>query len=618
MNYFSISVFILLSTLQTGFSQNMKPQMDKSKKIGEAKKSELFTLEREGFVNTPSADLNWSASLSVKVKKVQHDLPGSELVDSIKAIKTPLKKKFLANKNNQFSPSTPVVGTDFTGNINNGSSPLDNSIAISNDGIIVSVANTTIEYYTEDGTQTYTNSITDFIADPGIVNVCDPVVLYDAEEDRFIFFAQECSGNSANSFLLIFFSETNNPADGWNYYKLTGNPLLDNSWFDYPKLGISSNDLFITGNLFFNVGGFNETLIYQMDKNDGYSGESLTWQYWSDIPGSPFTILPVSSGNEFNYGPGIYALSGSSFFGDTYNFYDITDDITGSPSLDYYSVETEYYEVAADAFQLGTDCLLDVGDCRMLSGFYLDGTVHFVHMSDGGSGWNSINYNRLDVVTLEDETLMFGEPGELDYAFPAVAFFGLTPEDRTVMIGCGSVSSDVYPEIRVLSCNNEGVFSEPTLVYESFSYTSYTSVVKERWGDYTGISRKHNSLEPSVWMSGMYGTLIHQWYTRIAEIHVDYVAGIEGGSSLNSKPMSIAPNPVRESFTIGFDLLEQTTLKIELLDVNGKLVKEFYNGTGYPGENKFTFNKANLSSGTYILNVITPSKQLRNEKIIIQ
>ena len=111
---------------------------------------------------------------------------------------------------NAVAAVVPAVGTNFLGNINNGSSPLDNNIAISDGGIIVSVANTTVEIDDDNGTNLYYQPIVDFYNDPLITNVCDPVVLYDRPADRFIFFAQECSGVSANSKLLICFSKSNN------------------------------------------------------------------------------------------------------------------------------------------------------------------------------------------------------------------------------------------------------------------------------------------------------------------------------------------------------------------------------------------------------------------------
>ncbi|WP_027418432.1 T9SS type A sorting domain-containing protein [Crocinitomix catalasitica] len=612
---FSYSFLFFCSAL---FGQQTKPDISNHRIIGQATKSEIFETEKAGFIQTSSADLDWQSALILKKRKIKHGTASEISTDSLKAIKSETKYEIeseIESPTNHNNPMVPNVNIEFRGNSNDGSSPLDNSIAISDDGIIVSVINSNIEYYDEDGDELYSNSIADLVDDAEIVAVCDPVILYDSEADRFIFFAQECSGNSANSYLLVLFSETNDPRDGWNYYKITGNPLDNNSWFDYPKMAISENELFISGNLFSNSGVFREAVVYQIDKSDGYAGISLTWQFWSDIPGDPFTILPVSSGTEVNYGPGIYAVSSESFSGNDYNFYDITSDIADGPSMNFYTVDTDPYEVAGDSRQDGTACRLNNGDCRLLSGFYLDGIIHFVHHSDVGSGWNGINYNRLDVVDLENETSLFGDVGNMDYSYPAVAYFGDGAGDKTVMIGFGSASSDVFPEIRVVSCNTDFEWSRATLVYESFDYVCYTAPSRERWGDYSGISRKHNALEPTIWMSGAYGTLANTWFTRIAEItDVSDVGISEVEDKVN---LNLAPNPVKESFTLQFELEENTPLTIQLFSIEGKLVKEFYNGTAYQGINTFKFNKSNLSSGTYILEIKSPSINYANEKIVI-
>jgi hypothetical protein len=614
-------LFVMLHS--TSYGQNEKAVINEAEKIGEAKKSEVFEAELIGFRNPMSADLEWFPTLSTKWTKVEHSLPGKEELMAMKAAKAAVKVDNYSiavtdEDENEPSGSIPIVGEEFNGNPSNGSSPMDNSIAISDDGIIVSVANTTIEYNTMSGTTTFASSIVDFIGDPSIDYVCDPVVLYDPAADRFIFFAQECSGNSSNSYLLVFFSQTNDPSDGWNYYKLTGNPLSDNSWFDYPKLAISDTELFITGNLFTNSGSFNESVVYQMEKNDGYAGASMTWQYWSDIPGSPGTLLVVSSGNEFNYGPGIYMVSTSPFSGNKIKFYDITDAIAGSATMDYYSVNTTAYEVAADSDQLGTGCKLDNGDCRCLSGFYLDGTIHFVFQSDVGGGWNGINYNRLNVSSLTNNSNLFGNAGTRDYSYPSVAWYGLTPSDKSVLIGFGSVSSAVYPEIRVVHVDHGGDLSATTLVHNSNSYACFTSPSVERWGDYTGIVKKHNSSEPSVWISGMYGAASNRWNTWIAEIHSDYSSGIESNTNAGVNDILIAPNPVMETFILSFEMTEDVDVHIQLMNINGQIVKDLFTGTAHPGTNNFSFNKANLASGTYFLQVIGNEKLIANEKIIIQ
>jgi len=695
--------FIGLST----FSQEQKTTLDESKKLGSATKSEMFTLQCLGEVNTPSADLKWKPILTIKkFKSFRPQAQDYELIKQIKSEKLIIKQQDISDNSESSSRSvTPVVGTNFLGNINNGSSPLDNSIAISNGGIIVSVANNTIEIDNISGSNLYYNDIATFFNDPQITTVCDPVVLYDKIADRFIFFFQECSGNSANSYISICFSKTNNPATGgWWKYKLTGNPLNNNSWFDYPKMAVSNNGLYITGNLFDNSAVFQQAILYQIQKEAGYSGGSLNWQYWSNIPGSPSTLLPVGSGQGLSYGPGCYLVATSPSGASIIKLYHLTDDMSATnEQLNYYSVSTTAYSVAANAAQLGTSCLLDNNDCRALSGFYLNGIIHFVFHSDFGNGWNGINYNRLTINPLANTSSMFGLSDSYDYSYPSVSSYATTPTDKSVMIGFGRASSTIFPEVRVVNCDNSMNWSPSTLVKSSSGYVSYTSATTERWGDYTGTTRKHNSSTPSIWMNGMYGTSSNHWNTWIAEIHdnttiqapvasfsasntticqntcinffdnstnnpttwswsfpggspsssssqnpynicyntsgtynVSLTATNSGGSNTktnanyisvisctgideltHNSSIAIYPNPIAESFTIEFLLSEKSNLDISIFDISGKIVKELYKGKGYQGDNIFSFNKSNLSKGTYFLIIQNNSHTIINEKIII-
>ena len=596
-----------------------KPSINSAKSIGTAVKSAEFTMQCVGETNTQSKDLKWLPILTNKCVAHEPRIPDEELIEKIKKEKNTIKQNTFNKPNtseNSVLSVTPVIGTNFLGNINNSNSPMDNSIAISNGGWIVSVANTTIEYDDMAGNNTYYNDIPTFFNDNTITNVCDPVVIYDSGADRFIFFAQECAGNSANSFLLICFSKTNNPNDGWWKYKLSGNPLNNNTWFDYPKLAVSNNELYITGNLFTNSGNFNQAILYQIQKNNGFLGNSISWQYWSNISGSPFTLLPVSYGQSGNYGPGCYLVATTAGGASSVKLYDLTDDMTATnEQLNYYTVSTNAYAPAGDASQLGTTCLLDNGDCRALSGFYLNGLIHFVFHSDIGSGWNGINYNRLNPVAQTNQSTTFGSVGNFDYSYPSVSSYASSPTDASVMIGFGRSSANIYPEVRVVNCDNGMNWSGSSLVKSSTGFVSYTSSTKERWGDYTGTARKHNSMNPSIWMNGMYGTSSNVWNTWIAEIHDNQVGISE--QNKQAQKLKVFPNPIVESFTIEFILDNTTNLLIEIIDVNGKLVKELYNGKGVSGTNNFSFNKANLANGTYFLTIKNNSNIIKNEKIII-
>ena len=619
-----INGFLFMSILTflgiTTFAQDAKMQLDEHNKNGSTSPSQLMISECLGEINTPSTDLKWKPILTNKFVSFEPKELDEELIEKIKIEKLKLKNKNISkisSINNESSTQSvlPIVGTNFLGNENNGSSPMDNSIAISNSGVIVSVSNNILEIDDMFGTNTYYNDMASFINDVSVTNFCDPVVLYDKIYDRFIMFVQECSGNSANSFVFILFSKTNNPATGgWWKYKLTGNPLNNNTWFDYPKLAISNNELFVTGNLFTNSGVFSQAILYQINKLNGYVGASLNWQYYVGIYGNPFTLLPVSDGQGLSYGPGCYLVS-TSGSGSSIKLFDLTNDICCSPVLNSYTVATTPFSIAGDASQLGTSCLLDNGNTRALSGFYLNGIIHFVFHSDIGSGWNGINYNRLTISPLGNVSSMFGLSGSFDYSYPSISSYATSATDKSVMIGFGRSGPSIYPEIRVVNCDNAMNWSGSTLVKSSSTYVSYTSTTKERWGDYSGMARKHNSLTPSVWMNHMYGTSANLWNTWIAEIHGNTVTGINEVNA--DDKIKVFPNPISETFNIEFTLDESIDLEINIFDATGNLVKELFKGKANVGENLFTFNKSNLSYGTYFINIKSKSKSIKNEKIII-
>lgn len=618
-----ILLFCLISHSSIAQQAEKRPKIDESSKISSAIKSPSFSIQCVGETNRVSADRNWLPILSSKCIRKTHNSPEEENIRLIKAEKTHTKlEQYKKNKTGIEKTSAtggPVIGTNYLGNPNDGHSPMDNSIAISNDGWIVSVANTTIEFDDINGNNTYFNTIPLFFNFNGITVTCDPVVIYDSGADRFIIFAQECSGNSANSYLLIAFSKTNNPNDGFWKYQLTGNPKNNSKWFDYPKLAVSTNELYISGNLFSNGLNptFSEAILYQIEKNNGYSGANINWQYWTGIGGAPFTLLPVSYGHAGNYGPGCFLVSTrTNTNNNSFNFYDLTDDMAASnEQLNYYAVPTTPYSPAGDASQFGTSIMLDNGSCRALSGFYLNGIIHFVFHCDVGGGWNGINYNRFDLNAQSNQSSKFGAVGIFDYSYPSVASFASSPSDPSVIINFGSSGPSIYPEVRAVHVDNNLNWSNTTLVKSSESFVTLTSTVTERWGDYTGIARKHNASIPTVWLNGMYGTSSNLWNTWIAEVFSSPV-GINEKKKV-TVPSKVFPNPIIELFSVEFELEKALELTIYIKDVQGKVVKELYKGQGNAGINSFTFNKANLANGTYFLVITNNSTLLKNEKISI-
>lgn len=235
------------------------------------------------------------------IKNLERKHKSPTEVEALKAKKTENKlqqrETVKTNENAESTSSLNIsVATNFQANIFNGGAPPDNTIAIANNGNIVSVINCNIAYFNSNGNQLWTGSFWELFNDPSLTEIIyDSIVVYDSQADRFVMIAIH-GFTSATSKLIVSFSKTNNPTDGWWIYKLSGNPLNDFCWLDYPKLGISNNEIFVTGNLFNDNTGFSESVIYQIDKNNGYLGANLDWILWSNIVGS-------HTGIAFKYNP---------------------------------------------------------------------------------------------------------------------------------------------------------------------------------------------------------------------------------------------------------------------------------------------------------------------------
>ena len=625
------TTFILFSTFVllgfTSLAQHQKsvidPSIGKSHQISiEPQQSGLLIQERSGEVFSEPPATSWNRKFISFEKR--HGLPEDVLAE--KRAKTALKRAELNppypdEQSMKGVTDNPIIGASFEGNTFDGTTPPDNSMAISNGGNIVSVTNSHIEYFDMSGTRTYTSSFEDFFQDPSFTAlIYDPVVLYDSQADRFFMVVLHGS-NSSLSKVIVCFSKSNKPSDGWHFYKLTGDPLGNSNWFDYPKIGVSTNEVYVTGNLFNNSDQFQQVVLYQITKADGYAGINLGWQYWYNIDSSPFTLVPASYGLQGAYGPGIYLVSTqrNNIGPDVYRLYDLTNDISGSPELKAYSVSADF-TLAGDAPQLGTTVDLDNGDNRCLKAFYLEGIVHFVFHSEYTNNYNGLNYNRLTISNLSNWNAKFGSNG-YDYSYPSLASFGSTKSDKQVMIGFLRVSSTIYPQIRVVYVNNAGEWSNSSLVKEGTTYVDvYESSGVARWGDYSGISKKYNATNPEVWMSGGFGSFQlgeHSFDTWIAQIN-GVAIGINDQANKESKPIKIYPNPVYDMMNVEFTLTSRSTIQIVVLDQQGKLVKLLLEDTVPMGKSSFSFNKGALAKGIYFIRVTSDKNTINYEKFIVQ
>lgn len=591
---------------------------------GDAQRSAVHATPRSAEVHNSSVTTAWGTRV-VRMSARNHGLPE---VNAIKDAKLAAKLASATGGKPEYQQGapkaiTPQIGSSFEANWSTQQTPPDNSMAISNGGWIVSTNNDGILYYGTDGTASFGAFWSDFFQGQGLnANIYDPKVLYDSGSDRF--FMVVLHGSEANNSILLWcFSQTNNPNDGWNIYQISGNQLNNNCWFDYPCIGVSNNEVYLSGNLFTSgANQFDQSILFQIEKSTGYSGGTLNWQYWfglnSDI--GAFTVVPASWGQTGNYGPGIVLVSSASGGDNKYTMWDLTNDIGQNPTLNAYTVNVQQYGPAADAQMPGTSDLLDNGDCRILGAFYLNGKVHCVHHGDVGSGWNGLHYTRITYNDQSAAQAFYGAPGTIDISYPQLTSYATEPADQNVMVAFLASSSAVNPEVNVVNCDASMQWGTNTLVKAGDTFVDFIQG-EDRWGDYTGMARKHNATEPEVWLAGCYGanvvgTLNNTWKTWIAQVG--------GGPSGTPEPIdadhaaSVYPSPAVDFFNLTFNVGERATHTIRLLDMKGALVKLLYEGTPAMGENKLMFNRGQLAKGQYVLTISTTNAIIAHEKLVIE
>jgi len=539
----------------------------------------------------------------------------------------------------EFAGANPVVVSGFNATALNEGFPPDNTIAISNGGYIVSAMNSKIAIYNTSGNQLLSATLYDFFqgSNYGVSNhFFDPVVIYDSSSDRFIFVCL-VGNTSSTSKVLIAFSKTNNPTQAWNKYYLTGNPLNNNCWLDYPRVGVSNNEVYVTGNLYTNGtnGSFNQALIYQITKSGGYSGNaSLQWQYWYNIPGYPQTIMPLSWGGQGNYGPGCYLVAHATNSSSKTLFFDLTKDMTASDEkLVKYDISTPTFLKGNDAFQKNTSERLDSGDPRIQSGFYQDGIAHYVFAARYNSTpWTGVHYHRINVSSKALTTRQIGS-SNWDFAWPSVAWSGTSTNNKSAMISFLYTNSTVFPSAAVIEVDDSNTASPNSVSFvNGAGFVNLDNAVKSRWGDYTGIARKKNTTTaPRLWTAVCHGSTNQKYATRIAQIR-------PGGSGFGDEaveeratpipdatPYSFAaevalfPNPTisGEPFSLDFLLEQKTLVRVDILSSDGRLVHTLLEDAVKPGETRITFNSQALQPGAYMVRVTAGGKPLKTVKLMV-
>lgn len=594
-----------------------------------AQETETFEFEKIGTFVFEDLAPSWHANVYGK----EAPYPGSDsyrnFIHQIKQLRfgdASLREEPSPKSLKATNSDVAIYSLGFQGNTFGGI-PNDNDIAISNEGIVVSVSNSDMFVYDESGMALLDVGLDEFADSLGLVaNSYDPKVIYDPGEDRFILVF--LNGNDASSTeIVVCFSETNDPSLGWNVYSLTGNPFNNNAWSDFPMISITNQDFFVSVNHINSDSaswqtGFMQSVIWQVQKSDGYAGNPITSLVHSDIDfqGKPIrNLLPVKGG--FNLKDDeMYFISNRNFdiANDTFFVLKIAESLTqnSNPTPTVQVVlSNQNYGLPPDASQ-PMSTFLQTNDARPLSGVIENGVIHFVgNTVRPTSPKASIYHGKINTLNSSwSVDLEIFEDNDLEYGYPNLSFSGQTPYDEQLIISFNHSSIDSFPGVSAIYYRLNDGYSERLHLISGTSRVDVLNGSFERWGDYSGSQKKYN--EPgTVWLNGFMGS--RNSIALNPNQHKTFIAKLISPDSLATRLNDVAlqttslfPNPVANQFFFEFDLKTESYLKFELFDMQGKMIDKLLEEHLKEGRYEFLFTLNPLSKGVYSLRVSNKMNEL--------
>lgn len=574
----------------------------------------------------------------VNVQHIDHDyyfslittempVPGDELTYLEKIKKNIPPKDYSSRRENTLVLNEkPAVLINFEGNKFHGHVPNDNHLAVSNEGKIVSVTNSIIHFYYNDSQIHSPVSLDTFgalIQHPH--GKYDPRVIYDPKRDRFIIVFLN-GFTDQTSFIYVAFSESNDPLGNWHLYTLPGNPLQDTSWSDFPMIAVNNHELFLTINLLKNISGnetwktnFKQTLIWQVDLNSGFSGDSLLAKFYDniDFEGKRLrNICPVPHYTGAS-GENMFFLSNMNFSQQTDSFFLL--EITGkmdnpSTKLNIHYIKADNNYGVAPSADMPFNRLLETNDARILDAVvFPDNSIRFVGNSiDFSNNKASFYHGKLSKSgnNYQIKLDIIHHP-KLEFGYPNIEYTGDGSNDEGIILVNHSADS-TNPGISAFFYKN-GDFSEPVVVKEGQTTVTVQTGKTQRWGDYTGLQRKYNE-NGVVWGSGYFGKFI----SASQRVNGTWIAQLKSPTYLSahesaiSHPLLTYPNPFEDQVIVEFDNRYLQKYLFQIFTQDGKLVKQLREDYVKPGKARISFYMDNMPNGTYQL-VISNE---RGEKIV--
>lgn len=601
--------------------------------------TKYFAIGKQNTVNVSSIKNGWDVHLQNYDNPFEGNKAYAEQMYKIKketGIRYPKKDiSGIPNKPEaKASADSCVIITGFEGNYFANNVPNDNTLAIANNGMLISDINSTIYIFdTQNDTLVRTVPLSDFADTLHLYpSQYDPKLLYDPDADKFVM-AYLAGFQDSTSNIILAFSATNDPLGLWNLYSLPGNPLSDTSWSDFPAIALSQGELFLTLNLLKDTGewqtSFKQSVVWQINKIKGYNGDTLQTKLWSGLQSSGRQIRnihPIQGGSALT-GPDMFLLSNNNFAvqSDTIFLLHISGVLTDTNTVLTISplISDKCYGMPPDANQPESQTLA-TNDARILGGFIENDKIQFVGNSiDTASGLAAFYHGIINDVSVSPSVNLTLVSDTVELGYPNISYTGASTDDNSAIITANYTGKYTFPGFCAINYNGStGLYSSlGNLKSGSTHVNFFPGTVPERWGDYSGSQRVYD--EPGkVWVSGNFGKKVNSlkrvnatWIAQLQKAAPD--AGVQSfGNTNDYAGISTYPNPVNDLIFVDLKIPYDALIDISLYDETGRLVKLLLHAKTKKGQNLLSFSTSPLSHGLYFLTVKDAKNIFLTEKII--
>ncbi|MGB5848576.1 MAG: hypothetical protein WBH40_08815, partial [Ignavibacteriaceae bacterium] len=386
---------------------------------------------------------------------------------------------------------------------------------------LVSVVNTSIEWFTKAGVQQNSQSLASFFASlTPLTGTFDPKVIYDQYAGRFVVVTLEKVGTTNNnpgniSRILLAVSDDSDPNGTWYYHAIDSKLTISSidSWADYPGFAVDEEAVYVTANMFrFSGGSSLDSRVWIIDKgivSGFYHGDPASVAVYdhstlASLPGGTTgTTQPAHMfGTPSSSTLGTFLVGSGWTSGGTIEFLSVilVDDPLGTITFTntFVSLGDIFSSTSfPDAPQLGTSTLIETNDIRALNAVWRNDTLWVVNCILPPSGINAGQVTAHWYKIETDGTISLSDQGDIggeSIATGCYTFFPSIAVNSTndIAIGFSASAESIYPGCYYTgrhSTDAAGFTITPDVVRAGVDYYIRTfGSGRNRWGDYSGTS----------------------------------------------------------------------------------------------------------------------------------